>query len=68
MNSRRFRWDDPQRRIRESLTPASHAALPTRVRQLAARYSTRLPQLTDEVATLGSRVEEHLTKMGATWK
>ncbi len=35
-----------------------------RIRQLAERYATPLPQLTDEVATLASRVEEHLKKMG----
>ncbi len=34
----------------------------------AERYATPLPQLTDEVATLTSRVDEHLTKMGAVWK
>ncbi|MGB5065634.1 MAG: N-6 DNA methylase, partial [Candidatus Competibacter sp.] len=35
-----------------------------RIRQLAERYATPLPQLTDEVAMLASRVEEHLKKMG----
>ena len=35
-----------------------------RIRQLAERYATPLPQLTDEVATLAARVGEHLTKMG----
>ena len=35
-----------------------------RIRQLSERYATPLPQLTIEVATLASRVEEHLTKMG----
>jgi type I restriction enzyme M protein len=39
-----------------------------RIRQLAERYATPLPQLTDEVATLSSRVEEHLKRMGAVWK
>jgi len=39
-----------------------------RIRQLAERYSTPLPQLTDELATLAARVEGHLTKMGAVWK
>ena len=39
-----------------------------RIRQLAERYATTLPQLTDEVATLASRVDEHLKKMGAVWK
>lgn len=39
-----------------------------RIRQLAERYATPLPQLTDEVATLAARVDEHLKKMGAIWK
>ncbi len=34
----------------------------------AERYATPLPQLIDEVATLASRVGEHLTKMGAVWE
>ena len=38
-----------------------------RIRELAERYATPLPQLTDEVATLAARVEEHLKKMGASW-
>ena len=36
-----------------------------RIRQLAERYATPLPKLTDEVAALAARVEEHLKKMGA---
>jgi type I restriction enzyme M protein len=39
-----------------------------RVRQLAERYATPLPQLTDEVAALAARVDGHLKKMGAVWK
>ena len=35
-----------------------------RIRQLAERYATPLPQLTGEVATLAARVQEHLKKMG----
>lgn len=35
-----------------------------RIRELADRYATPLPHLTDEVATLAARVEEHLKKMG----
>lgn len=42
-------------------------ALTGRVRQLAERYETPLPTLTDEVATLAARVDEHLKKMGAVW-
>jgi type I restriction enzyme M protein len=39
-----------------------------RIRELAERYATPLPQLTDEVATVAARVEEHLKRMGASWK
>ncbi len=39
-----------------------------RIRQLAERYATPLPQLTGEVATLAERVDGHLKKMGAVWK
>lgn len=38
-----------------------------RVRELAVRYAAPLPWLSDEVATLAARVEEHLKRMGATW-
>ena len=38
-----------------------------RIRELAERYATPLPQLEREVATLAERVEEHLKHMGATW-
>ena len=38
-----------------------------RIRQLAERYATPLPQLTGEVAALAGRVDEHLKKMGAEW-
>ena len=39
-------------------------ALTGRIRQLAERYATPLPQLTGEVATLAARVDEHLKRMG----
>jgi type I restriction enzyme M protein len=39
-----------------------------RIGQLAERYATPLPQLTEEVAMLAARVEEHLNRMGASWK
>ena len=46
-------------RISQSLTG--------RIRELADRYSTPLPQLTEDVKILTTRVEEHLRKMGAVW-
>ncbi|MFL6211812.1 MAG: N-6 DNA methylase [Pyrinomonadaceae bacterium] len=39
-----------------------------RIRQLAERYATPLPQLTEEVGAFSARVDEHLEKMGAVWK
>ena len=39
-----------------------------RIRQLAERYATPLPQLTDELAACAARVDGHLKKMGALWK
>ena len=39
-----------------------------RIRELAERYATPLPQLTDEVGTLTAQVEAHLKRMGASWK
>ncbi len=41
--------------------------LTTRIRLLAERYATPLPQLEDEVDLLAARVEEHLKRMGASW-
>jgi len=42
-------------------------ALTGRIRQLAERYGSPLPQLTDEVAMLAARVDGHLEGMGAAW-
>ena len=39
-----------------------------RIRELAERYATPLPQLTDEVEALAARVDAHLQRMGATWQ
>ena len=49
-------------------SPVQSSLIFRRIRQLAERYATPLPQLTDEVVTLASRVDEHLKKMGAVWK
>ena len=38
-----------------------------RIRELAERYATPLPQLADELAKLAARVGEHLERMGASW-
>lgn len=42
-------------------------ALTGRIKQLAERYATPLPQLTEELDILASRVDEHLKKMGFVW-
>lgn len=42
--------------------------LARRVKELAERYETPLPQLTDRVAALEARVSRHLEKMSFAWK
>jgi type I restriction enzyme M protein len=39
--------------------------LTERIRELAERYESPLPQIVDEVATLSAKVDEHLKRMGA---
>ena len=39
-----------------------------RIKELAERYAAPLPQLTDEVESLTSKVDAHLKKMGFAWK
>ncbi len=50
--------------IQGELGRVSHT-LTGRVRELAERYATPLPQLTSEVEMLAARVAEHLKRMGA---
>lgn len=38
-----------------------------RIRQLADRYATSLPKLTDGVEALAAEVKGHISKMGVTW-
>jgi len=49
--------------VQEELDRVSQT-LTGRIRQLAERYATPLPQATGQVATLAARVDEHLIKMG----
>ena len=42
-------------------------ALTGRIKQLAERYATPIPQLAGEVETLSSRVDAHLKTMGFAW-
>src|SRR5712664_1581802 len=53
--------------VQREFDRVSHA-LTGRMRQLAERYETTLPQLTVEVATLAARVDDHLRRMGAAWE
>ncbi len=39
-----------------------------RIRELAERYDTPLPQLVRDVDALTARVDEHLRRMGAVWE
>jgi type I restriction enzyme M protein len=39
-----------------------------RIRELAERYESPLPQIIDEVAALAAKVDGHLEKMRVTWK
>lgn len=41
--------------------------LANRVKTLEERYETPLPELTEEVETLSTRVDAHLRKMGLVW-
>ena len=38
-----------------------------RIRQLAERYETPLPEIVESVEAFSARVDEHLVKMGAVW-
>ena len=42
-------------------------ALTQRVKELAERYETPLPKLTEVVESLSTRVEAHLNRMGFVW-
>jgi type I restriction enzyme M protein len=52
--------------VRNELDRVSQT-LSGRIRELAQRYATPLPQLTSEVEALAARVAEHLMRMGAVW-
>ena len=56
-----------QARVQDELDRVSQA-LTERIKQLAERYATPIPQLAAEVETLAARVEGHLEKMGFVWK
>jgi len=43
-------------------------SLTQRVKELAERYETPMPQLTTRVDELEEKVNQHLEKMGFSWK
>jgi type I restriction enzyme M protein len=55
-----------EQRIRTEMDNISHR-LTGRIKELAERYETLLPQLTNEVNELTSKVENHLKQMGFAW-
>jgi type I restriction enzyme M protein len=53
-------------KVRGELARVSQT-LTGRIRELAERYDTPLPRLSDEVAALSAQVERHLVRMGVSW-
>jgi type I restriction enzyme M protein len=53
-------------KIKTEMDAISHR-LTERIKELAERYETPLPKLTNDVADLTKKVEEHLKKMGYTF-
>jgi type I restriction enzyme M protein len=53
--------------VHSEMDHVSHQ-LTQRVKELAERYETPLPQMADRVAELETKVNRHLEKMGFTWK
>jgi len=56
----------PNSLVKKELDRVSQS-LTGRMRQLAERYATPLPQLVDEVEELSAKVAEHLKKMGMSY-
>ena len=54
----------PQSRAVQGGLDRVSQTLTGRIRQLAERYATPLPELTDEVEALGAKVAGHVAKMG----
>lgn len=53
--------------VQSTLEIISHR-LSFRIKELAERYAQPLPEIESEVAELTGKVEEHLKRMGFTWK
>ncbi|MEO9079695.1 MAG: N-6 DNA methylase, partial [Rhodanobacter sp.] len=43
-------------------------SLTGRIRELAERYATPLPELSEQLQSLGDKVDQHLQKMGFVWR
>lgn len=56
-----------EQRIRTEMDNISHR-LTQRIKELADRYETPMPQLAADVAALEAKVNTHLQKMGFVWK
>jgi len=56
-----------QLNVQNEMDSVSHR-LAQRIKELAERYATTLPQLTYETEELIVKVNAHLKKMGFTWK
>ena len=56
-----------QTELIDSIDLISHR-FSSRLQELAERYAEPLPQIEQEAAELGQKVEEHLKKMGFSWK
>lgn len=55
-----------EHRLQSELDAISHG-LTERIKELAERYETSLPEMTDVVAELTAKVEAHLKQMEYTW-
>ncbi len=53
--------------VQDELNRVSQA-LTGRIKELAERYATPLPQLTEDVEVLSGKVDVHLRKMGFVWQ
>jgi type I restriction enzyme M protein len=56
-----------EQRIHTEMDNISHR-LTQRIKELSERYESPMPQQTEKVANLETKVNNHLTKMGFVWK
>jgi type I restriction enzyme M protein len=61
------KWMPTLRQATNSEMDRISQRLTQRIKELAERYETPLPELTSEVEELTSKVEAHLQKMGMVW-